>query len=1143
MTVTGTYPWMAPELIQGLPTCESCDVYSFGVVLWEMLTREIPFKGLQGFQVAWVVVENHERPLVPEHCPKKLASLMKRCWDDQPTKRPSFCMIVSELCEMMKDTELGDGANKFMESKDDWIEEINEKLEAIQDQEQKLKEKKKELEEREQKLKKWEESLKKQVKTQKLVAAVRYRNEIKKLKCQISGKGDGAISSVKDVLNHIMSNSGLKVDDNEAETNSSSQNNLFKDQSSSFFPHRHPALPMRSKSSDKLPTRPQKPDIRSNIDFTNSKTSSDVNLFSQGLCQQAPGNSVRDLNTESDWNHDFGSSKPNGTTIQKEKTSAAFNFEGSKVLKSTSAGSESDSGKPVIETWETARGDADVQKSSENLQFGADGDLQKHQIGVNTTPRRSMPSLPQITPRSASARGADDFRNLETNHNGFPSRDQIKTALQRVSKPFDRFKLDEFVDNFGHELSILSKQKRSLGRSPKAYSFDCSVPFTDLSRSKVKDETDNSDLIPTKPNSKLTSTVSETSDVSECSEKTKNSLRRQTTTEFADVKGDAAQSQSTVPDGRRLSTTRTRRSSEETCSSSSSAAQKKSTKTERRTVKETNDPSSSAQGEEYDVTTETSEKTSSNTEKSSHKKSMKSEEVVSSPLSDSRNNFFQPPETSFEGVTSCERACQTSGCLTLKSDKFVQTDEISPIFHAPCFDIAKKIKEASTKPTKNGPSIQTSNCNIRPSSSSAPCLFNGDKMPSDEDCTTWQPNFDHETNFRQNEPHKKSKLPDSKTSFLPLNEKTSSKTASLGDKALFNRSFSSPSCFISSNNSSIKERVPKKSHHNSAAEEDKKAEIPTQFNSNCPDNNLGSPISDPRRTIMMLPTDCKRVTLDGCRPPKSSVDGYQKPKSLRTRASRYQEKLKMGNQGNGLVDVHNDEVVLRKPFSSKTRRYRIATPEINGDGDIVHDDVINNAKKSASLKTRFRSGTRLVLTRQEPSTNSAVNNSRSIRRIPVQLRKPLTPDFVDGTRITTDDEDTSEWNGSSSLRRSFAHHQADTLSTTSTPPESSDDRPFRFNHNRRNSAASERSNDLSNIVCNSLNSRSYGARSATPSRPRSGYSDWQLSPTAQLHSSNQAVLRVESPLFGGPHKVYQPREVYETDDYTFIICPQGKRRR
>lgn len=29
-------------------------------VLWEMITREIPFKGLEGLQVAWLVVEKHE---------------------------------------------------------------------------------------------------------------------------------------------------------------------------------------------------------------------------------------------------------------------------------------------------------------------------------------------------------------------------------------------------------------------------------------------------------------------------------------------------------------------------------------------------------------------------------------------------------------------------------------------------------------------------------------------------------------------------------------------------------------------------------------------------------------------------------------------------------------------------------------------------------------------------------------------------------------------------------------------------------------------------------------------------------------------------------------------------------------------------
>ena len=29
-------------------------------VLWELLTKEVPFDGLEGFQVAWLVVEKGE---------------------------------------------------------------------------------------------------------------------------------------------------------------------------------------------------------------------------------------------------------------------------------------------------------------------------------------------------------------------------------------------------------------------------------------------------------------------------------------------------------------------------------------------------------------------------------------------------------------------------------------------------------------------------------------------------------------------------------------------------------------------------------------------------------------------------------------------------------------------------------------------------------------------------------------------------------------------------------------------------------------------------------------------------------------------------------------------------------------------------
>lgn len=32
MSLVGTFPWMAPEVIQSLPVSETCDTFSYGVV-------------------------------------------------------------------------------------------------------------------------------------------------------------------------------------------------------------------------------------------------------------------------------------------------------------------------------------------------------------------------------------------------------------------------------------------------------------------------------------------------------------------------------------------------------------------------------------------------------------------------------------------------------------------------------------------------------------------------------------------------------------------------------------------------------------------------------------------------------------------------------------------------------------------------------------------------------------------------------------------------------------------------------------------------------------------------------------------------------------------------------------------------------
>nr|XP_035940703.1 mitogen-activated protein kinase kinase kinase 20 isoform X3 [Halichoerus grypus] len=140
MSLVGTFPWMAPEVIQSLPVSETCDTYSYGVVLWEMLTREVPFKGLEGLQVAWLVVEKNE-------------------------KRPSFKQIISILESMSNDTNLPDQCNSFLHNKAEWRCEIEATLERLKKLERDLSCKEQELKERERRLRMWEQKLTEQSNT------------------------------------------------------------------------------------------------------------------------------------------------------------------------------------------------------------------------------------------------------------------------------------------------------------------------------------------------------------------------------------------------------------------------------------------------------------------------------------------------------------------------------------------------------------------------------------------------------------------------------------------------------------------------------------------------------------------------------------------------------------------------------------------------------------------------------------------------------------------------------------------------------------------------------------------------------------------------------------------------------------------
>lgn len=97
----GTPHWMAPELLNVSQADQNAgqynskvDVYAYAIVMWEVLTHDLPYRGLEATQIIAQVLMNDARPAVPRGSPKAFVDLMKSCWARDPINRPSFAEIV-----------------------------------------------------------------------------------------------------------------------------------------------------------------------------------------------------------------------------------------------------------------------------------------------------------------------------------------------------------------------------------------------------------------------------------------------------------------------------------------------------------------------------------------------------------------------------------------------------------------------------------------------------------------------------------------------------------------------------------------------------------------------------------------------------------------------------------------------------------------------------------------------------------------------------------------------------------------------------------------------------------------------------------------------------------------------------------------
>ncbi|OIV37582.1 serine/threonine protein kinase [Mangrovactinospora gilvigrisea] len=83
----GTPAYVAPESAEGRPQTSAVDIYGAGIVLYELVTGRPPFQG----EGALAVLRQHLEadPPRPSGLPAPLWTVIERCLDKEPTRRPS----------------------------------------------------------------------------------------------------------------------------------------------------------------------------------------------------------------------------------------------------------------------------------------------------------------------------------------------------------------------------------------------------------------------------------------------------------------------------------------------------------------------------------------------------------------------------------------------------------------------------------------------------------------------------------------------------------------------------------------------------------------------------------------------------------------------------------------------------------------------------------------------------------------------------------------------------------------------------------------------------------------------------------------------------------------------------------------------
>ena len=96
----GTLVYQAPELLAGDRPTPASDVFACGLLMWEVATFGRDGGLWAGQPQAAIIraVSNGQRPPLTHHCqPPELQTLISRCWDQRPERRPSMAEVAEVL--------------------------------------------------------------------------------------------------------------------------------------------------------------------------------------------------------------------------------------------------------------------------------------------------------------------------------------------------------------------------------------------------------------------------------------------------------------------------------------------------------------------------------------------------------------------------------------------------------------------------------------------------------------------------------------------------------------------------------------------------------------------------------------------------------------------------------------------------------------------------------------------------------------------------------------------------------------------------------------------------------------------------------------------------------------------------------------